>query len=61
MYLKIHWIIDVFGGMLFAYGCVKLADWMVGSRWFAAFTTRFEGLGAKLERRLHPRTQEGRP
>ncbi|MCX7571674.1 phosphatase PAP2 family protein [Tumebacillus sp. DT12] len=26
MYLKIHWVIDVMAGMLFAYGVVKLAD-----------------------------------
>jgi membrane-associated phospholipid phosphatase len=54
MYLKIHWVIDVFGGMLFAYLCVKLADWIVGSRVFAAFTAKFEGLGAKLEMRMSP-------
>lgn len=52
MYLKIHWVIDVFGGMLFAWGCVKLADWIVGSRPFSAFTAKFEGFGARLEQRL---------
>ncbi|WP_438444917.1 phosphatase PAP2 family protein [Gorillibacterium sp. sgz5001074] len=52
MYLKIHWVIDVFGGMLFAWLCVKLADWIVGSRAFTAFTVKFEGLGAKLQQRL---------
>lgn len=54
MYLKIHWIIDVFAGMLFAYLCVKLADWIVGSRAFSRFTTKFEGLGEKAERHLAP-------
>ncbi|WNQ14122.1 phosphatase PAP2 family protein [Paenibacillus aurantius] len=49
MYLKIHWVLDVAAGMLFAYGCVKLSDWIVGSRFYAAFTERFEGLGRKLE------------
>jgi len=32
MYLKIHWVIDVIAGMLFAWGCVKLADlcmWLI--------------------------------
>lgn len=52
MYLKIHWIIDVFGGMLFAYGCVKLADWIVGSSWYKTFTAKFEGLGARLESKI---------
>lgn len=54
MYLKIHWVIDVIAGMLFAYLCVKLADWIVGSKAFTAFTVRFEGLGARLERRMSP-------
>jgi membrane-associated phospholipid phosphatase len=26
LYLKIHWVIDVLAGMLFAWGIVKLAD-----------------------------------
>lgn len=29
MYLEIHWIIDVFGGMLLAYGTVKLVDFVL--------------------------------
>lgn len=29
MYLEIHWIIDVFAGMLFAYGTVKLVDFVL--------------------------------
>ena len=58
MYLKIHWVIDVIGGMLFAWLCVKLADWIVGSRAFAAFTAKFERFGERLERRVHPQAQE---
>lgn len=58
MYLKIHWVIDVFGGMLFAYLCVKLADLIVGSRAFAAFTAKFEGFGERLDRRVRPQAQE---
>ncbi|WJH36247.1 hypothetical protein N6H14_10565 [Paenibacillus sp. CC-CFT747] len=62
MYLKIHWVLDVAAGMLFAYGCVKLSDWIVGSRFFAVFTERFEGLGSKLEaaRPFHSRPEAGR-
>ncbi|RAV19050.1 phosphatase PAP2 family protein [Paenibacillus contaminans] len=48
MYLKIHWIIDVIAGMLFAWGCVKLADLIVNARFFETFTRKFEGLGSKL-------------
>ncbi|WP_409345664.1 phosphatase PAP2 family protein [Paenibacillus sp. MBLB4367] len=48
MYLKIHWIIDVFAGMLFAWGCVKLADVIVNAKFFDAFARRFEGFGSKL-------------
>lgn len=58
MYLKIHWIIDVLGGMLFAYLCVKLADRIVGSRAFAAFQHKFEGFGARLEKRVVLRESE---
>lgn len=29
MYLQIHWVIDVIAGMLFAYGVVKLADFII--------------------------------
>lgn len=58
MYLKIHWVIDVIGGMLFAYLCVKLADVIVGSKAFAAFTAKFEGFGARLARRVRPQAQE---
>lgn len=49
MYLKIHWVIDVIAGMLFAYCCVKLADWIVASRPYGAFAQKFEGLGERLE------------
>ncbi len=56
LYLKIHWIIDMFAGMLFAYGCVKLADLIVGSKAYDRFAARFERLGGKLYARL-----QGRP
>jgi membrane-associated phospholipid phosphatase len=52
LYLKIHWIIDMFAGMLFAYGCVKLADWIVGARPYRAFVRKFESLGARLQLRM---------
>lgn len=52
MYLKIHWIIDVFAGMAFAYGCVKLADWIVGTRRFASFVHWFESFGGRLQDRF---------
>jgi membrane-associated phospholipid phosphatase len=29
MYLQIHWVLDVIAGMLFAYGTVKLADFIL--------------------------------
>jgi membrane-associated phospholipid phosphatase len=29
LYLQIHWLVDVFAGMLFAYGTVKLADFLI--------------------------------
>lgn len=29
MYLQIHWVLDVFAGMAFAYGTVKLADFLI--------------------------------
>lgn len=36
LYLQIHWVIDVFAGMLFAYGVVKISDGLlaIGSRKF---------------------------
>ncbi|WP_193556299.1 phosphatase PAP2 family protein [Paenibacillus ginsengarvi] len=52
MYLNIHWIIDVLAGMAFAYGCVKLADWIVGTSGYAAFARSFEALGGHLQRRI---------
>lgn len=60
MYLKIHWVLDVAGGMLFAAGCVWLADRLVGSRAFQAFTVKFEGLGQRLESRMHPASEKER-
>lgn len=53
LYLKIHWVIDMFAGMAFAYGCVKLSDWIVGSRGFSAFAGAFERLGTRLHARMH--------
>jgi membrane-associated phospholipid phosphatase len=29
MYLQIHWVLDVIAGMLFAYGIVKLSDFLI--------------------------------
>jgi len=48
MYLKIHWVIDVLGGMAFAYGCVKLADLIVKAKFFEKFAIRFENMANKL-------------
>lgn len=56
LYLKIHWVIDMFAGMLFAYLCVKLADLIVGSKAYAAFAERFEALGGRLQRRINRST-----
>lgn len=47
LYLKVHWVIDMFGGMLFAYGMVKLADLIVNSKAFARFAERFENLSTR--------------
>lgn len=44
LYLQVHWVIDMFAGMLFAYGMVKLADLIVNSKAFAKFADRFENL-----------------
>lgn len=44
LYLKIHWVIDVFAGMAFAFLCVKLADWIVNAKWFSNFIESFENL-----------------
>ncbi|WP_157729505.1 phosphatase PAP2 family protein [Tumebacillus algifaecis] len=59
LYLKIHWVIDMFAGMLFAYGCVKLADLIVNSKWFARFVERFLALGEWLQEGRMP-TQSAR-
>ncbi len=45
LYLKIHWVIDMIAGMLFAYGCVKLADLIVKSKFFDKFVERFHSIG----------------
>jgi membrane-associated phospholipid phosphatase len=29
MYLEIHWVVDVIGGLLFAYGIVKLSSYLL--------------------------------
>lgn len=50
MYLKIHWIIDVIAGMLFAYLIVKLADFIVNSKVFETMMKRVEAFGARLQR-----------
>ncbi|WP_442601690.1 phosphatase PAP2 family protein [Paenibacillus sp. KN14-4R] len=48
LYLKIHWVIDVVAGMAFAYGCVKLAEWMVNTKAYDRFTEKFEGIGERF-------------
>ncbi|MFC0214983.1 phosphatase PAP2 family protein [Paenibacillus chartarius] len=52
MYLKIHWVIDVIAGMLFAYFCVKLADRIVDSRPFQSFAALWERIGTSLYRTI---------
>lgn len=49
MYLKIHWVIDVLGGMLFAYACVRLADLIVNAKFFTRFAERFENMALKWQ------------
>lgn len=48
LYLQIHWLIDVFAGMAFAYGVVKLADLLihVASKRLPAAFTRFYKRGS---------------
>jgi membrane-associated phospholipid phosphatase len=33
LYLEIHWVLDVFGGMALGYGTVKLADFLLTKFW----------------------------
>jgi membrane-associated phospholipid phosphatase len=47
LYLKVHWVIDVMGGMVFAFCCVKLADLIVNRKFFDRFANRFENLALK--------------
>ncbi|MGD8191914.1 phosphatase PAP2 family protein [Brevibacillus ginsengisoli] len=49
LYLKIHWMIDVAGGMLFAYLVVKLADFIVNSRVYETMMSKVEQFGLKLQ------------
>lgn len=49
LYLKIHWVIDVVAGMLFAYLVVKLADLIVNSRVYELMMAKVERYGAKLQ------------
>jgi membrane-associated phospholipid phosphatase len=44
LYLKIHWILDVLAGILFAYGSVKLTDLIVNSNIFPYVTKNFFSL-----------------
>jgi membrane-associated phospholipid phosphatase len=44
LYLKIHWILDVLAGILFAYGSVKLTDLIVNSNIFPYVTKIFFSL-----------------
>lgn len=41
LYLQIHWVLDVFGGMIFAYITVKISDWIL------SFASRKMPLGLK--------------
>lgn len=43
MYLQIHWVLDVLAGMVFAFGTVKLSDWILklGSRSLPTKLTNF--------------------
>lgn len=50
LYLKIHWVIDVVAGMLFAYLVVKLADVIVNSKVFESMMKNVEVFGARLQR-----------
>ncbi|QGQ95338.1 phosphatase PAP2 family protein [Paenibacillus psychroresistens] len=50
LYLKIHWVLDVFAGMLFAYGCVKLADWIVNAGVFPYISRKFTGTIRKIRK-----------
>lgn len=47
LYLKVHWVLDVCAGMVFAFLCVKLADLIVGAKFFERFAVRFENLASK--------------
>ncbi len=29
LYLEVHWVLDVIGGMILAYGTVKLVDFVI--------------------------------
>lgn len=49
LYLKIHWVIDVVAGMVFAYLVVKLADLIVNSKVYESMMNKVEQLGAKLQ------------
>lgn len=33
MYMEVHWVLDVLAGMAFAYGVVKLSDWILAKLW----------------------------
>ncbi|MDF2961130.1 MAG: hypothetical protein K0S39_2865 [Paenibacillus sp.] len=52
LYLKIHWVIDVPAGMLFAYACVKLSDRIVESKLFAKVASAWEKFGTLLYIRI---------
>lgn len=48
LYLQIHWVLDVIGGMIFAYCCVKLADWIIDSKKVTGWIGSWERLGVYL-------------
>lgn len=59
LYLKIHWMIDVAAGMLFAYLCVKVADFLVNSSVYESMMNKVESFGASLQQtRLENRAPE---
>ena len=49
LYLKVHWVLDVCGGMLFAWGCVKVTDLIINRRFFQRFIEACENWGKKWQ------------
>ncbi|MBC8060911.1 MAG: inositol phosphorylceramide synthase [Clostridiaceae bacterium] len=51
MYLEIHWVIDIFAGLLLGYCSVKLADYVI-KKWDIFFTKRFSKIFTKNPQRV---------